>query len=140
LATLKTNPQKAFLGVGWNFPPEVDSDGSVQLTEYEEDVQQAILIILGTNPGERIMRPDFGAGLNEFVFEPVTSATMHAVQVRVQESLVDWEPRITVLQVNVTTDPVQMNCLLIDINYQIRASNTVSNLVYPFYLMEGGSV
>jgi phage baseplate assembly protein W len=140
LATLKTDPQKAFLGVGWNFPPEVDSDGSMQLTEYEEDVQQAILIILGTNPGERVMRPDFGAGLNEFVFEPVTPATMHAVQVRVQEALVDWEPRITVLQVNVTTDPVQMNCLLIDINYQIRASNTVSNLVYPLYLMEGGSV
>ena len=140
MALLKTDPQKAFLGVGWNFPPQVDTAGSVQLTEYEQDIQQAILIILGTNPGERVMRPDFGAGLNQFVFEPVTRATMSAIATQVNEALVDWEPRITVLQVNVTTDPVQMNRLLIGIDYQIRASNTVSNLVYPFYLMEGGTV
>jgi phage baseplate assembly protein W len=140
LPTLKTDPQKAFLGVGLNFPPQVDTTGSVLLTEYEQDVQQAILIILGTNPGERVMRPDFGAGLNQFVFEPVTPATMNAVVARVKEALVDWEPRITVLQVNVTTDPSLMNRLLIGIDYQVRASNTVSNLVYPFYLMEGGTV
>ena len=137
---LNINPQKAFLGVGWNFPPQLDTTGSVQLAEYEQDVQQAILIILGTNPGERVMRPDFGAGLNQFVFEPVNGATMSAIAAQVNEALVDWEPRITVLQVNVTTDPVQMNLLLIGIDYQIRASNTVSNLVYPFYLMEGGTV
>lgn len=140
MSQLKLNPQKAFLGIGWNFPPQVDSDGSMQLAEYEIDIQQSIMIILGTNPGERVMRPDFGAGLNQFVFEPVTAATMSAISNRVQEALIDWEPRITVLQVNVTTDPAQMNLLLIGIQYQIRASNTVSNLVYPFYLMEGGSV
>jgi phage baseplate assembly protein W len=140
VAQFKTDPQKAFLGVGWSFPPHVDTDGSVGLSEYEVDVQQAILIILGTNPGERVMRPDFGAGLNHFVFEPVTTATMNALAIRVNESLVNWEPRITVLQVNVATDPVRMDRLLIGIDYQIRASNTVSNLVYPFYLMEGGSV
>jgi uncharacterized protein len=140
VALLKIDPQKAFLGVGWNFPPEVNTDGSIDLTEYEADVQQAILIILGTNPGERVMRPDFGAGLNAFVFEPVNTATMNAIATQVQESLIDWEPRITVLQVNVTADPTQLNLLNIGINYQIRASNTASNLVYPFYLMEGGTV
>lgn len=139
MAQLKTDSQKAFLGIGWNFPPQVNTDGSMELSEYEHDVQEAILIILGTNPGERVMRPDFGAGLNKFVFEPVNQATMKAVSAQVQGALVDWEPRITVLEVNVTTDPVQMNCLLIDIKYQIRASNTVANLVYPFFLMEGGS-
>ena len=137
---LLIDPQRAFLGIGWNFPPEVDNEGSIELTEYEADVQQAILIILGTNPGERVMRPDFGAGLNAFVFEPVNTATMNAIATQVQESLIDWEPRITVLQVNVTPDPTQLNLLNIGINYQIRASNTASNLVYPFYLMEGGTV
>lgn len=140
MALLTIDPQKAFLGIGWNFPPEVGNDGSIELTEYEADVQQAILIILGTNPGERVMRPDFGAGLNAFVFEPVNTATMNAIATQVQESLIDWEPRITVLQVNVTADPTQLNLLNIGINYQIRASNTATNLVYPFYLMEGGTV
>jgi phage baseplate assembly protein W len=138
--SLKFDPQKAFLGVGWSFPPQVDADKNISLTEYEKDVRQAVLIILGTNPGERVMRPDFGAGLNRFVFEPLNSGTMHAVAARVKESLIDWEPRITVLDVNVTTDHAQLNRLLIDIDYQIRATNTTANLVYPFYLMEGGTV
>ena len=86
---LNINPQKAFLGVGWNFPPQLDTTGSVQLAEYEQDVQQAILIILGTNPGERVMRPDFGAGLNQFVFEPVNGATMSAIAAQVNEALVE---------------------------------------------------
>jgi hypothetical protein len=140
VALLRVDPQKAFLGIGWNFPPEVNNEGSIELTEYEADVQQAILIILGTNPGERVMRPDFGAGLNAFVFEPVNTATMNAIATQVRESLIDWEPRITVLQVNVSPDPTQLNLLNVSINYQIRASNTASNLVYPFYLMEGGTV
>ncbi len=140
MALLRVDPQKAFLGIGWNFPPEVNNEGSIELTEYEADVQQAILIILGTNPGERVMRPDFGAGLNAFVFEPVNTATMNAIATQVRESLIDWEPRITVLQVNVSPDPTQLNLLNVSVNYQIRASNTASNLVYPFYLMEGGTV
>jgi phage baseplate assembly protein W len=139
VAQLKTDPQKAFLGIGWNFPPQVNTSGSMQFSEYEQDVQQSIRIILGTNPGERVMRPDFGAGLNQFVFEPVNQATMNAVSTQVREALIDWEPRITLMEVNVTTDPTQMNCLLIDIEYQIRASNTTTNLVYPFFLMEGGT-
>jgi hypothetical protein len=140
VALLRVDPQKAFLGIGWNFPPEVNNEGSIELTEYGADVQQAILIILGTNPGERVMRPDFGAGLNAFVFEPVNTATMNAIATQVRESLIDWEPRITVLQVNVSPDPTQLNLLNVSVNYQIRASNTASNLVYPFYLMEGGTV
>jgi hypothetical protein len=140
VSQLKLDPQKAFLGVGWTFPPQVDTDGSMGLTEYEQDVQQSILIILGTNPGERVMRPDFGAGLNAFVFEPVNQATTNSLRTRVQEALLDWEPRITVLEVAVTQDPAYQGRLLIDLKYQVRASNTIANLVYPFYLMEGGTV
>jgi phage baseplate assembly protein W len=100
-------------------------------------VRQAIRVILGTNPGERVMRPDFGAGLRTFVFEPVNPTTMARIQTRVEEALIDWEPRIDVAAVRVTTDVEQRNRLLIEIDYRVRATNAVRNLVYPFYLQEG---
>ncbi len=129
---------KAFLGVGWAFPFS-RSNSHLALAQYEEDVRQAILIILGTNRGERVMRPDFGAGLRTFVFEPVSTTTMALLETRVRESLVDWEPRIDVVTVKVTTDEVLPNRLLVDLQYRIRATNTLHNLVYPFYLQEGAA-
>jgi uncharacterized protein len=130
---------KAFLGVGWQFAPCVTADGRIALARYEEDVREAILIILGTDLGERLMRPDFGAGLNRFVFEPLNATTMHLVQTRVQAALVQWEPRIDVLSVVVTAGGDAANELLINVNYRIRATNTQFNIVYPFYLQEGSA-
>lgn len=128
---------KAFLGVGWAFPPGLEADGTIAEAAYDEDIRQAIRIIMFTNRGERVMRPDFGAGLKEFVFEPVTTSTLAAVQKRVQDALTLWEPRIDVLAVQVTTEPPERNTLLIHVIYRVRATNTVENLVYPFYLEEG---
>lgn len=130
---------KAFLGVGWRFTPCVTPDGRVALAVYEEDIREAILIILGTDLGERVMRPDFGAGLNDFVFEPLSSTTLHLVRTRVQEALVKWEPRIDVLDVEVSADTTEHNKLLISVTYRVRATNTQFNLVYPFYLEEGSA-
>jgi len=136
---LQPDPAKAFLGVGWAFPPRLEADGTIAEAIYEEDIRQAIRIILGTNPGERVMRPDFGAGLNAFVFEPVNTTTLALIKTRVEEALIDWEPRIEVEEVKVTSDPAQRNKLLIDMHYRVRATNTRHNLVYPFYLEEGAS-
>jgi phage baseplate assembly protein W len=130
---------KAFLGTGWRFAPCVGADGRIALARYEEDIREAILIILGTDLGERVMRPEFGAGLNEFVFEGVNATTMHLVQTRVQEALVEWEPRIDVLDVSVSGDPSEHNKLLIVLTYRVRVTNTQFNLVYPFYLEEGSA-
>jgi hypothetical protein len=129
--------ERAFLGVGLQFPVAIDAAGELSTAVYEDDVHQAIILILGTNPGERIMRPDFGAGLNRFVFEPITATTTHAIETRVSEALIDWEARIDVLEVTVTADRSTRNQLLITIRYRIRATNTLHNLVYPFYLLEG---
>ncbi|HMG36492.1 MAG TPA: GPW/gp25 family protein [Blastocatellia bacterium] len=129
--------KKAFLGVGWAFPTCLGKDGVISIVAFEEDIRQAIRIILGTNRDERVMRPDFGAGLNAFVFEPVSPTTMQLVKKRVQEALIDWEPRIDVLDVKVTGDSSEHNKLLIDVEYRVRATNTRTNLVYPFYLDEG---
>ena len=133
----QTNPQKAFLGVGLSFPPCLEAGGEIALVAYEEDIRQAIRIILGTNPGERVMRPDFGAGLNAFLFEPISFATMQRVKQRVEEALIDWEPRIEVEVVRVSNDRSEPGKLLISIDYRVRATNTRANLVYPFYLQEG---
>lgn len=131
--------KKAFLGVGLAFPPCLKADGHIATIAFEEDIDQAIRIILRTNPGERVMRPDFGAGLNAFLFEPISVSTMHLIKTRVEEALIDWEPRIDVEQVKVLNDRSDPGRLLIDITYRVRATNTVRNLVYPFYLQEGSS-
>lgn len=130
---------KAFLGIGWAFPPCVSQDGSTAMAAYEQDVHQAIWIILSTDWGERMMRPDFGAGLRSFVFGPLSRTTLQRVQTRVQEALVTWEPRINVEQVKVTFDPNEPGKLLIAITYSIRVTNTRHNLVYPFFLEEGAA-
>jgi phage baseplate assembly protein W len=127
---------KAFLGTGWAFPPSADNKGDIALSAFEEDVRQAILVILGTSKGERVMRPDFGAGLRALVFEPINATTAELVRFRVEEALIQWEPRIDHLQVRVTAEPLR-GMLNIRIDYRIRATNTFYNLVYPFYLFEG---
>lgn len=136
---VSADQSKAFLGVGWAFPPCVASDGATATVLYDEDVRQSIRIILGTDQGERVMRPDFGTGLRSFVFGPINHTTLQRVQARVQDALLKWEPRIDVLQVKVTLDAKERSKLLIDITYRVRATNTLQNLVYPFYLQEGSS-
>jgi uncharacterized protein len=132
-----TNTEKAFLGEGWAFPPCLEADGEIEIVVYEEDIRQAILIILRTSRRERVMRPDFGAGLDDFIFEPLSETTKQLVRQRVEESLIDWEPRIIVEEVIVNVDQAALGKLLISISYRVRATNTLHNLVYPFYLQEG---
>jgi phage baseplate assembly protein W len=127
-----------FLGRGWAFPVGVDVDGDVAMVADAEDIQQSIRLILETDPGERVMRPDYGAGLRRLLFEPITTNTLAMVQHRVQDALVQWEPRIDVVDVVVSADEAALGRLLIRIDYQIRATNTFYNLVYPFYLQEAG--
>lgn len=131
------NPSKAFLGIGWAYPLRLTADDSVATAAYEEDIRQAIHIILGTNPGERLMRPDFGAGLRDFVFEPVNTTTMVLLENRVRGALNTWEPRIDLLDVSVRLDAGEPGKLLVDISYEVRSTNSQQNLVYPFYLQEG---
>jgi Bacteriophage baseplate protein W len=127
---------RAFLGTGWVFPPQLDVRGELATVSYEEDIRQAIRIILATTPGERVMRPDFGAGLNALVFEPINTTTMTLARRRVEEALTTWEPRIDHVSVKVTEE-ARLGRLMIDIEYRVRATNTFYNLVYPFYLLEG---
>jgi hypothetical protein len=125
-----------FLGRGWAFPVTPDARGDVALVEHERDVQEAVRIILGTAQGERVMRPDFGAGLETLVFEPMNTTTIALVRHRVEQALITWEPRIDSITVEVRAEPARAR-LGIDVRYRVRATNTFYNLVYPFYLLEG---
>lgn len=127
---------KEFLGRGWKFPVEVDEAGKIALSEYEDDIREAIRIILMTAKGERVMRPDFGAGLHEFVFTSMSVTTMGSIQAAVQNALIEWEPRLQVLTVVVEPDQGEIGKLLINLDYRVRATNTRFNLVFPFYLKE----
>lgn len=138
MSGVKQDP-KSFLGIGWAFPPRLDVDGTVAQAIHEEDIRQAILIIIQTNLGERVMRSDFGADLNSFLFEPVNPTTIAQVKIRVEQAIINWEPRVNVEEVKVTTDPNERNKLLIDMAYRVRVTNSLHNLVYPFYLQEGAS-
>ena len=124
---------KPFLGVGWAFPVDIENRGAIQLAEYEKSVSQAIWIVLGTAKGERVMRPDFGCGIYDLVFEVNSASTAGRVSQEVQDALLYFEPRIDVLNVEVEADGSGEQ-LLISIDYQVRATNNVFNLVYPFYL------
>jgi hypothetical protein len=129
---------KPFLGVGTGFPFALDpATRGIARAEYEESVRQAILVILGTAKGERVMRPDFGCGIHDLVFANVSAATIGRITQEVHEALLRLEPRIDVTQVDVRPGDTG-NVLLIDIDYEVRATNTAFNLVYPFYLLAGG--
>src|ERR1041385_9075576 len=127
---------KDFLGRGWKFPVGVDTAGRIALSEYEDDVREAIRIILMTAQGERVMQPDFGAGLYDFVFATMSSTTLGRVQRAVQDALVKWEPRVEGTAVSGEPDEGETGKLLINIDYRVRATNTRFNLVFPFYLKE----
>jgi phage baseplate assembly protein W len=131
------NP-KAHLGAGWAFPVK-PVGGRLQFARYEEDIEQAIQIILLTTRRERPMLPQFGAGMRNFVFEPNSARTHRAIEEAVRKSLLDWEPRINLERVEVTPDPDEPNRLLIHVDYVVRATNTFYNRVFPFYLLEGGA-
>lgn len=132
----RTLEHPSFLGRGWSFPPARAGAADVALVAAEEDVRQAILVILETAPGERVMRPDFGCGLRRLVFEPLSATLRTLVRKEVEDALTAWEPRIDVREVAVTAPPRESGTLLIDIRYVVRSTNTFYNLVYPFYLQE----
>jgi phage baseplate assembly protein W len=124
---------KIFLGKGWQFPIAPDDSGTLAVAEYEESVRQSIWVILGTAKGERVMRPDFGCGIYEMVFGVNSSTAASEAAEEVRDALVSFEPRIDVLGVEVSPGG-DGEVLYVSIDYQVRATNTVFNLVYPFYL------
>jgi len=123
------------IGRGWQFPPRLGRHGRVGLVGGEAEIERAIMIILRTAPGQRVMRPDFGCELHDLVFMPNNSNTARRVERAVQQALGRWEPRVNVLDVQANPDPEDSSRLLIDIRYRIKVTHDERSLVYPFYLI-----
>ena len=124
-----------FFGIGWQFPvSKTDPGNQIAMARYEESIRQAIWIILGTAPGERVMRSDFGCGIHDLVFAVNGAGTAGQAASQVRAALIRWEPRIDVLNVSAASDTGDATLLLIEIEYRVRTTNNRFNLVYPFYL------
>jgi len=131
--------RRDFLGRGWSMPVELDPrTGLVATVAFEDDIRQSILIILETAPGERVMQPDFGCGIHDLVFSSVDSTVIQRIRSVVEEALRRFEARIDVLDVTVDEAATSEGKLLIELEYRVRKTNQVGNLVFPFYFREGG--
>ncbi|MEM7530886.1 MAG: GPW/gp25 family protein [Chloroflexota bacterium] len=131
---MKIGTDKEFLGQGLAFPLQVNPRGEIALVTGSTDIEQSISIILGTMPGERVMRPNFGCRAWELVFAPNEAETHGLLVLYVRQALEFWEPRIELKEVNVVQDPNQANVLFLDIQYEIKATHDERSIVYPFYL------
>lgn len=126
------------IGRGWRFPVAVDATGGIAISSHAQEIEEAIAIIIGTSPGERVMRPAFGCRVHELVFAPNNPETVGLARRYVEEALGMWEPRISVESVDVATDYADPEAvrLNITVTYTIRSTKDRRSLVYPFYLIE----
>jgi phage baseplate assembly protein W len=127
---------KEFLGKGWKFPVRLNQNLNISTSLYEENIVESIKIILGTRKGERVMRPEFGCGIHDFVFESINAVSLGHIELSITEALIRYEPRIELMNVDISTDKIANGLLLISIHYRIISTNNTSNLVYPFYIKE----
>lgn len=110
----------SFLGRGWKFPIAVDATtGRFLLSEGEDDIAEAIRIILMTSRGERVMRPDFGCGLREFAFGTTDETTLRLLETDITQAITVWEPRVTDVEVKAKLDPSHPGKLSIGISYVV---------------------
>lgn len=123
------------IGRGFAFPPQIDSQGKLALTANENEISQAIRIIINTSPGERVMRPDFGCRIHELVFEPNDEETKAMAMRYVREAISRWEPRVNLTNVVVRGDDDNIGRLNIEVNYTIKGDHDPRSLVYPFYIL-----
>jgi Bacteriophage baseplate protein W len=123
------------LGSGLAFPLSVDQRGALALVRGEEDIEQAIGVILGTAQGERPMRPQFGCAVHDLVFDTIDAALVGRMDEAIREALDRWEPRVEVVGIDFDLTEMAEGRLVAVIDYRIRATNRRNNLVYPFYVI-----
>jgi phage baseplate assembly protein W len=123
------------IGSGLAFPPQVDQRGALALVDGIDDIEQAIGLILGTSPGERPLRPEFGCEVHDVVFDTIDAEMIGTVQSAVRRALERWEPRIEVAAIEFDLAEVDAGKLLISLTYRVRQTTALHNLVYPLYVI-----
>ena len=122
-----------YIGAGWAFPLRTNTRGGIALVRREQELEEAMRLILATYPGERPMRPEFGSRVRDWVFRGSDTDSISGLSLEVRTSILRWEPRVEVKNVRVTRDGDAGNKLLINIEYQPLDTNDRRNLVFPFY-------
>lgn len=136
--TTSADNAKAYLGRGWRFPISIDaSTGRIAMSEFEQDIRESITIILRTAPGERVMRQDFGCGIHDLVFASMNRSTLGLFESNIRQSIIQFEPRVEILNVDISTEEANTGKLLAKLSLRIRDTNHEFNMVYPFYMKEG---
>lgn len=130
---------ESFIGTGWAFPLRTDATGAIALVSRETEIEESMRLVLGTAPGERPMRPEFGCAIHDFVFDSADADLAGRVAHAVRESLRRWEPRVEIDDVNVSYDADEPALLYIDIRYELAGTNDPRNLVFPFYTLGEGA-
>lgn len=128
-----------FLGRGWSFPPRF-ADGEVGMSQDEADIHESLVILFGTQPGERVLQPDFGLDLTPLLFEPLTTTLTTLLKDRITTQLLVFEPRIQLLALEIDDSQAGEGLLLIRLDYSVRSTNSRFNLVYPYYLGDANEV
>ncbi len=133
---------KSFLGTGWSFPPTFHDDHwiGVELVEKEHDIRESLQILLNTNLGERIMLPDYGSELQQYLFQPITNSRKHYIKDIIRSAIIKYEPRIKVNDVIIDQKDYLDGVIRVNIKYTIKSNNTRFNLVFPYYKMEGTNI
>jgi phage baseplate assembly protein W len=125
-----------FIGAGWAaFDVRTDATGGIALVTGEREIEEAIRLILATVPGERPMRPEFGCRIHDLVFGPANASTAGEIAYEVRAALERWEPRIDVVEVQVSFDRADTGTVYVDLRYTLRGLNDPRNLVFPFYVI-----
>ncbi len=128
-----------FIGAGWAYPVRVaPRTRGIALNTGHQRIEQAIRIILGTAPGERPIRPEFGCGINELPFAPLDTRLLVRIEREVRTALTRWEPRIALRSVRAAVDSDEIGRVNISIDYLVRSTNDPRNLVFPFYSLSVG--
>lgn len=131
---------KSFLGTGWSFPPTFrKAKSNVDLVSAEKDIQQSLIILLGTVQGERVLRPDFGANTERLLFEPLDNALESYMKDLLGDAILFHEPRITLDDIRLESSPTE-GIVEITVEFTIRATNSRSNIVFPFFVNEGSNI
>ena len=122
------------IGLGWRFPILPDESGGLGYVNGDENIEQSLRILLLTDLGERVMRPDFGCKAPRLVFAPGSTQYLGLLETTIREALRDWEPRVELEAVSAEVDLEDETRVNVSISYLIRQTNTRNNLVFPFYL------
>ncbi len=128
---------KRFLGTGWTFPPTFDRNhATVCMSSDETNIKQCLWVLFSTTIGERIMLATYGSNLKMKVFDSLTTTLANDIRSSILKAILNWEPRIDVLSIDVTQQSPLNGSLSISLDFMVRQTNSRSNLVYPFYLHE----